>query len=43
MATIKWCKCQKKGIQLIEPNDNLFIEYVQTAEETLDILKQIKP
>ena len=42
MATIKWCKNQKRGIKLIEPNDNLFEEYIQTAEETLDILKSIK-
>lgn len=42
MATIKWCKSQKKGIKLIEPNDNLFHEYMQTAEETLDILKSIE-
>ena len=42
MATIKWCKNQIKGIRLIEPNDNLFQEYIQTSEETLDILKIIK-
>ncbi len=42
MPTIKWCKKQKKGIKLIDPNDNLFREYIQTAEETLDILKSIK-
>ncbi len=33
---------KKKGIKLIQPNDNLFEEYIQTAEETLDILKIIK-
>ena len=42
MATIDWCKSQKKGINLIEPNDNLFEEYMQTAEETLDVLKSVK-
>lgn len=42
MATIKWCKNQGKGIKLVEPNDNLFEEYIQTAEETLDILKSIR-
>jgi uncharacterized protein (UPF0332 family) len=42
MATIKWCKGQRKGIKLVEPNDNLFEEYIQTAEESLDILKSIK-
>ncbi|MBI5393479.1 hypothetical protein HZA96_06440 [Candidatus Woesearchaeota archaeon] len=39
---LMWCKKQKKGIRLIEPNDNLAYEYQQTAEETLEILKSIK-
>lgn len=42
MASISWCKRQHKGIRLIEPNDNLFQEYIQTAEETLDVLRSIK-
>ncbi len=42
MVTINWCKKQRRGIKIIEPNDNLSIEYIQTAEETLDILKSIK-
>ena len=42
MATINWCKKQKKGIQLIEQNENLAREYIQTAEETLEILKSIQ-
>src|SRR3989338_3868186 len=42
MATIKWCKTQKKGIRLIDPNENLFREYIQTSEETLEVLKSIK-
>ena len=42
MATIRWCKNQNRGIRLIEPNDNLFREYIETAEETLDVLKSIK-
>ena len=42
IATIKWCKSQKRGIKLIEPNDNLFREYIQTAEDTLDIIRSIK-
>lgn len=40
--TIEWCKCQKRGIKLTEPNDNLAKEYIQTAEETLDVLRKIK-
>ncbi|MBD3310725.1 hypothetical protein GF351_05910 [Candidatus Woesearchaeota archaeon] len=42
MATIGWCKKQSKGIKLIEPNDNLCKEYLQTAEETLNVLRSIK-
>lgn len=42
MVSIKWCRKQNKGIRLIAPNDNLFQEYIQTAEETLDILNAIK-
>ncbi len=42
MVSIEWCKKQKRGIKLIEPNDNLSQEYIQTAEETLDILKSIE-
>jgi len=42
MATLKWCKRQKRGITIIEPNDNLFSEYIKTAEESLDVLKSIK-
>ena len=42
MATIKWCKNQKNGIRLVEPNENLFQEYIRTSEETLEVLKSIK-
>jgi len=42
MVTLKWCTKQKKGIKFIESNDNLCKEYMQTAEETLEILKDIK-
>jgi hypothetical protein len=39
MVSVEWCKKQQKGIKLIEPNNNLSKEYIQTAEETLDVLK----
>lgn len=42
MVNLDWCKKQKKGIKLIEPNNNLAKEYLQTAEETLEVLKTIK-
>lgn len=40
--TLKWCKNQNRGIKLIEPNSNLSEEYMQTAEESLEILRTIK-
>lgn len=41
MKRISWCKKQKKGIELIEPNDNLSEEYYKNAEETLKVLRSI--
>lgn len=42
MVKINWCKLQNKGIKIIEPNNNLCKEYIQTAEETLEVLKSIQ-
>ncbi|OGJ65013.1 hypothetical protein A3A67_00715 [Candidatus Peribacteria bacterium RIFCSPLOWO2_01_FULL_51_18] len=42
LAILDWCKRKKQGILLIEPNENLFKEYILTAEETLDVLRGIK-
>jgi uncharacterized protein (UPF0332 family) len=42
MASISWCKKQRKGIRLVEPNDNLAKEYLETAQETLETLKSIR-
>ena len=42
MATFNWCKKQKKGIKLIDPNTNLSVEYLERAEETLIVLKEVK-
>lgn len=39
---IVWCKEQPKGIRLIEPSDALFLDYIKTAEETLEVLMNIK-
>lgn len=41
MGKINWCKKQKTGIKLIEPNDNLSKEYFENAEESLKVLKSI--
>lgn len=42
MVSLKWCKQQKSGIKLIEPNENLAKEYLKNAEETFDSLKYSK-
>ena len=42
MSKINWCKKQKKGIKLIEPNDNLSEEYYQNAEESIKVLRSIE-
>ena len=39
---INWCKSKKKGIKLINPNDNLAQEYYENAEETLRVLNKTK-
>ena len=41
MNKISWCKKQEKGIKLVEPNDNLSMEYYQNAEESLKVLRSI--
>lgn len=42
MVSLNWCLKQKKGIKLIEPNENLSKEYLKNAEETLLDLKNSK-
>jgi len=39
---LKWCFLQNKGIKFIEPNENLAREYIETSEETLIVLQDIK-
>ena len=39
---LKWCCKQKAGLKIDEPNDNLAKEYLQSAEETLSVLQNIK-
>lgn len=38
----KWCFEQKQGLKLIEPNDNLALEYFKNAEETLKVLNKTR-
>ena len=42
MKRINWCKKQKGGIKIQEPNENLSQEYYENAEETMKVLKSIK-
>jgi len=39
---IKWCLNQKKGIELVEPNDNLRDAYLIKADEALETLRTSK-
>ena len=40
MVTISWCKKQNKGIELIEPNDNLCDAYIKEANDTLKEIQE---
>jgi len=42
IVSLAWCARQRRGIRLVEPNDNLSREYESTADETLQILRGIK-
>jgi len=42
MDQIRWCMQQKKGIELVEPSDNLRDAYLIKAEDALDTLKTSK-
>lgn len=41
MSEIEWCKDQRKGLHLIEPNDNLSDAYLKKAEEALETMNSI--
>lgn len=41
MEEIAWCKEQRKGIKLIEPNENLSDAYFEKAEEALETMNSI--
>ena len=42
MDKVKWCLNQKKGIELVEPSDNLRDAYIIKAEEALETLRTSK-
>ena len=39
MDSIKWCLNQRRGIELVEPNDNLQKAYISKAEDSLETLQ----
>ncbi len=41
MGKINWCKKQKGGIKIQEPNENLSKEYFENAEESMKVLRSI--
>lgn len=42
MDKIKWCLRQNKGIELVEPSDNLRDAYLKKAEDALETLRTSK-
>ena len=40
MNKISWCKKQNKGIELVEPNDNLSEAYLKEANDTLKEIQE---
>ena len=42
MNTLTWCKKQKNGIKLIDPNDNLCEEYLKKAENALKAVRSLE-
>ena len=38
---LKWCRIQKRGIRLTEPSDHLARDYIESAEESLEVLQTI--
>ena len=42
MDKIRWCLNQRKGIEIVEPSDNLRDAYLIKAEESLEALRTVK-
>ena len=42
MDKIEWCLEQKKGIELVEPNDNLCEAYFKDANDSLSGIENVK-
>jgi uncharacterized protein (UPF0332 family) len=41
MNSLDWCKKQKNGIEIVEPNENMSSSYIKMAEESITILHKI--
>lgn len=41
MEEIEWCKEQRKGIRLVDPNSNLSLAYLKKAEEALETMNSV--
>jgi len=41
MISIEWCKQQRNGLELIEPNNNISHSYIKMAEESIIALNQL--
>lgn len=39
MSSLSWCKEQSRGINIINPNDNLSEDYFDSAEKTMKMLR----
>ncbi|MBS3138032.1 hypothetical protein J4232_06380 [Candidatus Woesearchaeota archaeon] len=42
MDKLAWCKKQRNGLELIEPNLNLSQEYIEKAENALRAVKVLE-
>ena len=40
MVSINWCFNTKKGLEIIEPNENMSISYMKMAEESMSMIKK---
>ena len=41
MDKLEWCCKQKKGIILVDPNENLSKEYIQSSDENLSAMEKL--
>ena len=42
MDKLEWCLKQKKGIKVIESNENLSKEYIESSDENLQIMQKVR-